>query len=74
MAYSAPAFENKLLLPSEQCISGESCDSILSLLDFCKVLPRPNCNSESVVVYFLFEESVETALLLSFLVLQFFYG
>jgi hypothetical protein len=71
MADSAPAFKNELLLSSEEGISSKSCDSILSLLDLCKILPSPNCNSESVVVHFLFEKSVEAALLLNLLVLQF---
>ena len=71
MADPTPAFKNEFLLSSEQCIPSESCDSILSLLNFSKILPSANGNSESVVVHFLFEKSIEAALLLNLLVLQF---
>ncbi len=73
MAYSAPAFKYELLFPSKEGISGKSSDSILPLLNLCVVLPGTDCNSQSIVIYFLLEESIQTAFLLSLLVFEFFY-
>ena len=72
MANSTPAFKYELLFSSEKGISGEGGDSILSLLHFCEILPGTDCNSKSIVVHFLFEESIQTALLLRLLVFELF--
>lgn len=72
MANTTPALKNKLLLSAEQSVSCEGSYSILSLLNFCVVLPGTNSNSQIVMIYLSLEKSVETALLLSFLVFKLF--
>lgn len=69
MTDTAPAFKNQLLFSSEKGISGKGGNPILSLLHLCEVLPGTDGNSESVVINLLLEESIQAALLLSFLVL-----